>query len=524
MNLKLILEESAKRYGDKTAILSGDRRLSYADLDEASNKIANAFISMGVQKGDRVAMILSNSPESVILYFGVVKTGAIAVPLDPNYKVDELASLFNDCQPKLLVAESLYLEPLIPALPGFKSIEQVINLGSGLEGKFLSYHEIMAASTAKRIEVGPEPEDIAYIGYTSEPSFNPRGVMLSHQCFAREAAIIGDSLQQTDKDIAMLYALPMHHAFGLVGVMLTSLYKGSTVVIVPGTGRSIGSFMATIERERGTIFMGVPFIFALAIDLVEKEGIKLDLSSLPFCFSGGAPLLADTVRRFKQHYGFDIVDIWGLTEATCLVTMPPLDGTGKPGSIGKTLPGWEAKIVDNNGRELPTNQAGEIIARGPMMVGYYNNPQATAEAIKDGWLYTGDMGRVDEDGYLFITGRKKDTIIVKGQNIFPGDIETVLHTHPSVAEVAALGIPDEMRGEVIGVVLSLKEGKTASEQEIKQFCLERMASYKAPKQVMFLDSLPRATAGQIDIERIRERLSIPSPFQEMSVPKPSLSS
>lgn len=184
---------------------------------------------------------------------------------------------------------------------------------------------------------------------------------------------------------------------------------------------------------------------------------------------------------------------------------------------GKLYLGWEMKVVDGNGRELPPNQAGEVIVRGPIMKGYYNNPQATNEVIKDGWLYTGDIGRISENGQLFITGRKKEMIIVKGQNIYPSDIESVLHNHPKVAEVAVIGIPDEMRGEVVGAVISLKAGEVATEQEIRQFCLERIANYKVPKQVMFLDSLPRTATGKIDERSIRERLSIPPIFQELAI-------
>lgn len=517
MNLKLMLEETVGRYGGKTAIVSGDRRLSYTDLDEASNKVANALIRMGVNKGDRVAMLLSNSPEFVITYFGIVKTGAIAVPLDTKYKIDELASLFNDCLPKVLVTESPTLEPLIPVLSRFKSIRHVIDLSSKHQGQFLSYQEIMAASSAQRIKVELEPEDIAYIAYSSSPSFRPRGIMLPHQCLVREAAISGDGFQQTDKDVMVPFALPMHHVFGLVAALLASIYKGSTVVIVPGTRLSISGFAAAIEREKGTMFLGVPYIFALAVDIAEKEGIKNDLSSLRLCASAGAPLSVDIIQRFKQHYGFKVVDCWGLTEAMCHVTCPPINGAGELGSVGKALPGWEVKIVDDSDKELPSNQAGEIAVKGPIMKGYYNNPQATAEVIRDGWLYTGDIGKVDENGYLFITGRKKEIIIVKGQNIAPSDIESVLHTHPKVAEAAVIGIPDEMRGEVVGVVISLKEGKVATEQEIKQFCLERIANYKVPKQVMFLNSLPKTANGKIDKEGIREHLSIPSPFQKMAI-------
>jgi len=518
MSLKLMLEEEVARYERKAAIVSGDRRLSFADLDEASNKVANALIGMGVNRGERVAMLLSNSPEFVTIFFGIVKIGAVAVPLDTKYKVDELSSLFNDCLPKILVAESPALEPLIPVLSKFKSIRQVIDLSSKDEGQFLSYREIMASNSPHRIEVELEPDDMALIAYTSGPSFNPRGVVLSHHSLVTEAAISSNGFQQTDKDIMMLYSLPMHHVFGLVAALLASVYKGSTVVMVQGTGLSISSFIATTEREKGTIFLGVPYTFALAADLAEKEGIKNDLGSLRLCVSSGAPLSIDIIQRFKQQYGFVIIDCWGSTEAVCHVACMPINGTGKLGSIGKALPGWEVRVVDNDGQKLSPNQTGELIIKGPITQGYYHNQRATAEVIKDGWLYTGDIGRVDESGYLFITGRKKDMIIIKGQNVYTSDIESVLLTHPKVAEAAVLGIPDELRGEVVGAVVCLKKGKVATEQDIRRFCLEHIASYRVPKQVIFTDSLPRTAAGTIDKQSIRDLLSIPSLFQEMVIP------
>jgi len=262
--------------------------------------------------------------------------------------------------------------------------------------------------------------------------------------------------------------------------------------------------MGIIEKERATIFMGVPFIFILMVHMAEEEGIKHDLSSLRLCCAGGAPMSTDIMKRFQQLYGLDIVQFWGLTEVTAYLTCQPIGGTGKLGSVGKALPGWGVKIVDDNGKELPLNQSGEIIVTGPIMRGYYNNPRATAETIKNGWLYTGDIGRVDEDGELFILGRKKEMIIAKGQNIYPSDIEDVLHTHPKVAEAAVVGIPDELRGEMVRAVISLKAGETATEQEIKRFCLERIANYKVPKQVIFLDSLPKTATGKIRKEDLKK--------------------
>ena len=504
MNLKAMLEEVAKHYGEKTAIVLGDRRLSYAELDGASNKVANALIKMGVSKGDRVAMLLSNSPEFVVIYFGVAKIGAIAVPLDTKYKADELASLFDDSQPKVLVTEDPLLKLLVPALPGFKYIEYVIviDLDSPYAGRFLSYQEIMATSSVKRVEVGPGPEDIANIAYTSGPTFNPRGVVLSHQHLVTRAAMLGKGLQQTGEDVAILFALPMHHVVGLEAVLLASISRGSTVVML--SWLSISGLMEIIEREKATIFMGVPFIYILMVRAAEEEGIGHDLSSLRLCCAGGAPMPVGVIKRFKQLYGLDTSQFWGLTEAAAFVACQSIDGTGKLGSAGKPLPGYEVRIVDDNGKELSPNQPGEIIVKGPMLDRYYNNPRATAETIRDGWLYTGDIGKVDGDGELFILGMKKEMIIAKGQNIYPGDIEDVLYTHPKVAEAVVVGIPDELRGEVIRAVVSLKAGEVATEQEIKRFCLGRIANYKVPKQVVFLDSLPRTATGEIRKEDLRK--------------------
>ncbi|MFC1920278.1 class I adenylate-forming enzyme family protein [Chloroflexota bacterium] len=514
MDLRMMLEGVAARYGEKAAIIVGENRLSYSDFDIESNRIANTLKGLGVKKDDRVAMMLPNSPEFAVVYFGAVKIGAITIPLDTKYKPDELTSLFDDCLPKILVAESDTLETLKSSLSKFKSIEHIIEVGDEFSGESLSYSDITASGPEQPLKVELSSEDIAQIGYTSGPSFGPRGVMLSHRSLLEEAKMSAEGYRQTNKDIMMLYALPMYHVYGMVASFLASIYSGSTVVIVPGTGLSIGSFMAAIEREKGTMFLGVPFIFSLAVDLAEKEGIKYDLSSLRLCASAGAPLSVDIKERFKKLYGFDIWDCWGLTEAVCHLTCPTVNGKMEVASVGKALSGWELKIVDNDGKELPVNQSGEIIVRGPIMKGYYNNPQATAEVIKDGWLYTGDVGRFDEKDNLYITGRKKDTIIVKGQNINPGDIESILLKHPAVAEAVVLGIPDKLRGEVVGAIVSLKEGQTTTEQELRQLCLEQLISYKAPKKILFTDSMPKTVEGMIDKEKLRDNLSIPPVFQE----------
>jgi len=502
MNLKQMLEQAAKRYAGKTLIVMGERKLSYAELDEASNKVANALVEMGVGKGDRVALLLANSPEFIAIYFGVVKIGGVAALLDPKYKLTELVSLCNDSQPRVLVTESPCLEQLAPVLDRFKSIERVIDLSSRSKGQFLSYEEIMAQSSSSAIEAEPKPEDIAHIAYTSGPSFHPRGVAMSHQALVKEAAISGDSFQQTDKDIVVLFALPMHHAFGLVVIMMTAIIKGSKVVVLPGL--SVESLFELIEEEKATIFMGVPFVHGLIVDAIEVGGLKHDLSSLRLWGTAGAAMPANIARKVKQHIGLTPVNFWGMTESAAHVSCTALDGWGAASSVGKPLPGWELRIVDDEGRELPTGETGEIVVRGPIMNEYYNNPQATAQVIKDGWLYTGDVGWLDKEGWLFLAAsRKKDMIICKGQNICPSDIEEIIGTHPKVAEVAVVGIADESRGETPRAVIKLKAGEEATEPEIKKFCLEHLANYKVPREIIFTGPLPRTADGRIDKESLK---------------------
>lgn len=502
LNLREALAGVARKYGDKTAIVFGERRLSYRELEEASNRLAHALRGMGVSKGDRVAMLLNNSPEFVIVFFGIVKLGAMAVPLDAKYKYDELAALFHHSQPKILVTENPYLEHLVPYLGAFPFIGQVIGLDWDGGEPCHRYPEILAMSPEEAVTVELDGGDMAQIAYTSGPTTRPRGVLLSHRNFIEEAEISARGFQQTEDDIAVLFALPMHHVFGLTIILLTSLFRGSTVVMQPAL--SMSSLWETVEREKVTLFMGVPYVFALAINMAEKEGIRHDLSSLRLCASSGAPLPMGIRERFKHYYGFDLVELWGLTEATAHITCQPLDGTGRPGSVGVALPGWEVAVVDEYGRKLAANQIGEIIVRGPVMKGYYRNPEDTAQVLRGGWLYTGDLGRFDETGQLYILGMKKDIIIVKGQNVHPVDIETVLSSHPYVLEAAAVGIPEETRGEKIRAVVALRDGFEVTEAELQNFCRQHLANYKVPKQIIFTGCLPRTTDGQVAKRTLKE--------------------
>jgi long-chain acyl-CoA synthetase len=490
IDLRLILENTAKRVGAKTAIAFGERRISFASLDEDSNKFANALLKLGIKKGDRVAILQNSSPEFVVVFFGIMKVGAIAVPLDTRYVADELISLFNDCTPAVAVSESVLLEPLLKTLPKSPSVKNVITVGESTVKQFNTYDKIMAENPPKPVKAKIQPDDIAIISYTGGPTYHPHGVALSHRSMVTETISSVETFEQTENDVFMLFALPMYHCFGLVAVLLASLYTGNTVIAVPGTGRSIESFMEVVEREKGTVYCGVPYIYSLMINVARRAGVKHNLHSLRLLASGGAPLEPIVIKQFKQYYGMDIRDIYGQTETICHCTVMPIHGSGRIGSSGKTLGCWEMKIFDENDNELPLGQEGEMVLKGPVMTSFWNKPKETAEVLKNGWLHTGDIGWMDKESYLFITARKRRMMVLKGQNIFPSDIEAVLATYPKVSEVKVGGVIDLVRGETIKAYVKLKTGTAATEHELRQYCQGRMADYKLPREIEFVDVIP----------------------------------
>ncbi|UCG54191.1 MAG: AMP-binding protein [Dehalococcoidia bacterium] len=508
-DLKAVLRDVAIQYGDKTALVSGDSRISYSTLEKSSGRIAAGLQKLGVGKGDRVAMLLDNCPQFVEIFFAIVKTGAAAVPLDTKYKARELHCLLDHCQPKVLFGESPHLESIVQLIAKLKYIEHVISLNdTGDGGQFLDYQSIQIEDGRQNVGVVINPEDEACILYTSGPALTPKGAVISHSNLVRAMTISADGFRQSNRDITTLFALPLHHIVGLIIILLTSICRGSMVVIIPGL--SIGELMATIEREKATIFVGVPFIHSLIVKKVRVEGMIYNLNSLRICGSIGSPLAQELAEQFERYLGFRLINFYGLTESTVHITCQPLNGSGKAGSVGKALPGWEIRIVDDNGRELPTNRSGEVIARGPILKHYYKSRRDTDEVIRNGWLYTRDVGRIDEDGHLFLEGLKKDMIITKGQNIYPSDIEEVLLDHPAIADAAIIGIPDEIRGEVVGAVIVLEKNEIAKEQEIKNFCLKNLANFKIPKRVIFLDSLPITDDGRVDKRAIRKHAQMAS--------------
>jgi len=509
LNLPEVLEKAALNYGKKVAVVSANRCLSYQELDEYSNKIADYFIELGISKGDRIAILLPNSLEYTVLFFGIIKAGGIAVPLDIKYKDYELTSLLEHCQPTMLISDTAYLEPIRPLLHRFSFIKHVMDIRGDSQWQVHGYQQIIGSCSPQPVALALEPEDTAVIAYTSGPAFHPHGVVLTQCNLVTEARISTAGFQQTDKDISVLFALPLHHVFGLVGILLTAIYCGSKLIIVPGL--SLSSLLETIATEKVTVFMGVPYVYTLFINMAQNDGIASNLSSVRLWGSSGAPLSEVVASGFKKYFGKDLINFYGLSEASCHITCPPLNGMEGTDSVGKALPGWEIKIIDDDGHELPAHCNGEILVRGiPIMKGYYHNTEDTTRVLKNGWLHTGDIGRMDNDGYLFITGRKKDMIIRKGQNIYLSDIEYLLRKHPKVADVAVVGTLDATRGEELKAIVVLEKDATATEQEMKQFCLEHIASYKVPRHIIIMDSLPRTASGAVDKNSLQDLMTFTS--------------
>jgi long-chain acyl-CoA synthetase len=500
MNLNQALESVARNASDSIALQHNNRELSYRELFHRIELFASALSSKNIHKGDRVALYLNNSIEFVISYLGTLKLGAIAVLLDPKYKEIELASLISDCQPRVIVADTANVG--VSHLPRFESIEVYISVGEARTGS-IWFEDFLVLGSTQTAFSDVRVSDIAHIAYTSGPSLDPRGVVVIHGNLVKEIELSSAGFKQSSKDVVIQFALPMHHVIGLVVVLLASLYCGCKLVVLDGV--SIESLLVTIEKQHISMFMGVPFIHAMVLRKVKEEGIRHDLSSLRLSASAGDLLPFRMVEGYRNLLGRKLVNFYGLTETLGHVTCELLDSPDTPGSAGPPLPGWQVRIVDSDGVDVPRGATGEIIISGPMMEGYYRKPAVNREAIRDGWLHTGDNGMFDELGNLHPLGLQKDMLICKGQNIFPSDIETILRRHHAVHDAAVVGVPDEMRGEVIGAAIVLKPGEPTTEAALTKYCLDHLANYKTPKYYLFLEKLPLDVCKKTDKQIIRDK-------------------
>jgi len=496
-----MLEYRAANIPDKTALYFRDEVVSFSDLDKAANRYANIFREMGIGPSDRVCLFIPNRLEFFYCYFGLIKIGATMISLSVMLKADEAKYIIDDAKARMLITTE-YLYPTIePVRDQLESIEHILYLDENPPNGVTALGPLVEQTSDEFASPAIDPEGVACIIYTSGTTGKPKGAMLTHANFMHNLESVNDLLKTSPDDVALIPGLPLFHLLAQI-CALSSIYGGIPSVVMEFFVPQM--VLETVAKYNCNTFSGVPTMFALLLNEPEIE--SYDLSSLRVCFCSSAPLSLSLLKRFEECTGAIITEGYGLTEATALVTSNPLDAERKAGSVGVPIR-CEVRVVDKNDNDVPVGEPGEIIIRGKnVMPGYHNRPAETGKAMRDGWLHTGDVGKYDSDGYLYVVDRKKDMIITGGYNIYPAEIENVLYKHPKIAMATVIGIPDEIKGEIAKAYIVLKEKDSATEREIIDFCRERIAKYKAPRAVEFRDTLPTTPTGKILKRTLREEV------------------
>jgi len=490
------LEKQAKERPTKPAILFKEEKITFSDLNTLSNRVANRLLNVGVKKGDRVVLLFQNCPEFCVVYFAILKMGAIAVVLDFRLSPDEMEPIFQEAEVSAIITgvkQKVFIDRVIKTVPTLQHI-----VVTGAEGEDIrdwhSYEEVIEKESSEKISIPLREEDESLYFYTSGTTGRPKGVVLTNDHLTYFPETLRHAVLISEQDTYGL-VLPLSHIAGpcILNLMVES---GMTVCLIDEMKPK--KILDAIQNHRITYFSATPSIFQLILNVPHWE--RYDCSSLRAISMMGTVVPEQLMKEFGERYPhLQPVQGYGATETSPLLTMTHLkDAPRKMASAGKAAPRAELKIIGQDGKEVEVGQIGEIIARGPqIMKGYFKDPKATAKKIKDGCYHSGDLGRFDEDGYLYILGRADDMIISGGLNVYPSEVETVLLNHPKVQEAAAVGIPDVKRGQVIRAIVVLKHGETATHREILSFCKERLASFKMPRQLEFKDSLPKSSTGKI---------------------------
>ncbi len=466
-------------YLKRVAIKFEGQRITYSVLDSMSDNAAYYLKGIGLRKGDKVAIYMQNCPEYIAWYLGIAKAGMISIPINTFLKDKEIAYILRDSGCITVIIS--------------EAMKDCINKVKEEIGHITVIERLVPAKeTALEI---PTEDDVATIIYTSGTTGFPKGVILTHKNLLSNAEACIKAIDITKDDRIILF-LPLFHSFAITVCMITPLMIGARIVLL----RSVKPFSKVVKAlflDRVSIFVAVPIVY----HILSKKDIPrtlLKLLALRFCVSGAAPLPSEVLQSFEQRFKIPLIEGYGLTEASPVVSVNPLKGLRKPCSVGIPLPGIEVKVVGDDGNELPMGEVGELLVKGPcVMLGYYNRPEETAETIRDGWLSTGDLARIDEDGYICIVDRKKDLIITDGMNIYPREIEELLLKNVAVSEAAVVGIKGVAGTEYPKAYIVLKEEAKASEKEIKDFCRESLAPYKVPRQIEFVKELPKGPTGKI---------------------------
>ena len=529
-----LLRRAAKEFGGRPAITFYGKSISYRDLDAAADRFAAGLRRIGVLPGDLVSLVLPNTPHFVVAFFAVLRTGGIVVQTNPLYTPRELEGLWTDAGVETVVTLDLFWHNVSKARAnaGVKRVV-VCDVGEFLKVPLRQLYPIKKRRDLKKQghwpldiphEVGihrfadlartpPSPaletraslDDVVVLQYTGGTTGTSKGAMLTNRNLIANAMQVAAWFSAgSHRSEKLLGAIPLFHVYGLTAVMLLSVVAGIEVILYPNP-REIGAILKLINKTKPSLFPGVPTMY-IAI-LRHPKLAKYDLRSIRACISGAAPLPNEVRKQFEAATGGRLVEGYGLTEASPVTHCNPLNGVVKE-CIGIPFPDTDAKIVDADDptREVAQGEVGELAVRGPqVMKGYWNKPEETRNVLRDGWLLTGDLAKMDADGYFYIVDRKKDLILCSGYNVYPREVEEVLFMHPAVGEAAAIGVPDPYRGETVKAFVVLKPGKTATEADLIAFCKERLAPFKVPKAVEFATALPMSLVGKVLRRQLREQ-------------------
>ncbi len=507
LNLSVILEDSARRTPEKIAYIFGETRLTYKQINCLANMVANGLTGLGVQKGDKVALTCPNAPYFPAIYHGIIRAGAVVVPLSILLKQDEVAYHLTNSDAKVyfcfegspelpMGAEGVAGFAKAPACEKMFIVTKHETVGNPFPG-FSKFSEFVSGQSPVFQIVQTDENDTAVIIYTSGTTGRPKGAELTHSNLFLNANISRDLLEITANDV-LLMSLPLFHIFGQTVMMNAGLYMGATGVFIPRFDPA--SALEVMDQENVTIFAGVPTMYwaLLNVDRPERFNLAKISATLKTCASGGSSLQLAVLEGFEKKFNTVILEGYGMSEGSPIVTFSRKDRVRKPGSVGLAAWGVDVMIADENDRPLPAEERGQLLYRGHcVMKGYYKNPAATAETLKDGWLHSGDVAYRDEDGYFFIVDRTKDLIIRGGFNVYPREVEEIMAQHPAVSLVAVVGIKNDRQGEEIKACVVLKNGASAASEELIEWTKERIAAYKYPRIVEFHESLPMTASGKI---------------------------
>jgi len=509
-----ILEATTARWGSQPATCFADHSLSYSQINTLADQLARALLMLGLQKGDRVGLLLPNCPQFVLAFYATLKAGGVVAAINPQYRPRELEAQLQDAGAEILISvrsaaqviqsvqPHLNLRHIIwtdledaPALADRPSSPPAFY--SAPEMDFLSILQAPLPPVALPIIT---PEDVAVLQYTGGTTGTPKGAVGLHRNLAANTLQFRCWLSGlTDGREVTLVAIPLFHVYGMVIGMSVSVALGASMVLLPN-GRDITAILQQIEQYHATLFPGVPALYHAVNQHPDVLAGRYNLHSVKACISGSAPLPVTVKADFEQLTGGKVMEGYGLSEAPTATHCNPMLGENRPGSIGLPLPDVDCRIVLMADGQTPlvVGQAGELLIRGPqVMQRYHNQPAETAAALVDGWLHTGDIARMDADGYFYLVGRKKELIKVSGYQVWPAEVESVIIAHPAVKEVGVAGVPDEARGEAVKAWVVLHPGQLATADEIRQWCLDQLAHYKAPREIVFVSALPRTTVGKL---------------------------